>query len=106
MKTATAKLKLNINKVRLIQVLFLLIIVLIFTYVYLINMITFDIAQNTSIKNNTAILNTEISDLELNIVENKKNLNYALAQEIGLTQDIEDRTIFVVRSDTRLTLNE
>jgi hypothetical protein len=101
------KLKINISQVRLIQVLFVLTIFTIFSYIYMVNAITFDIAQKGKITNQISVINSEISDLELALIDKKKELSRDLAYEIGLTQEIENDTIYVVRGkNTRFTFNE
>jgi len=101
------KLQINIDRVRMIQIIFALIIISVFSYVYMVNMIAFDIAQKGKIINQIALVNSEIGDLELTFIEKKKNLNENLAIEIGLTNKIENETIYVVRGkNTRLTFNE
>lgn len=100
-------LKINISQVRLIQILFVLTIFTIFSYIYMVNAIAFDVAQKGKITNQIAVVNSEISDLELNLIEKKKGLNQEMAYEIGLTQEIENETIYVVRGkNTRFTFNE
>ena len=101
------KLKINISQTRLIQILFLAIVFTIFSYIYMINMITFDIAQKGKIANEISVVNSEISDLELNLIQQKKSLTQEVAYEMGLTQEIQNETIYVVRgNNTRFTLNE
>lgn len=73
----------------------------------MVNAIAFDVAQKGKITNQIAVVNSEISDLELNLIEKKKGLNQEMAYEIGLTQEIENETIYVVRGkNTRFTFNE
>lgn len=103
----TSKLKININRVRIIQMLFLMIIFSVFGYVYLVNMITFDIAQKGKIADKISVVSSQIGDLELAIIEKKKDFSREQAYEMGLTQEIENKTIFVLRGkNTRLTFNE
>ena len=103
----TNKLKINISQVRTIQCMFLAIIVSVFGYVYMVNMITFDIAQKGKTTNEIALVNSQIGDLEFTIIESKKEMTQELAKEFNLTQKIENDTIFVLRGkNTRLTFNE
>ena len=99
--------KLKLNQVRLVQCLFLAVVTSIFGYVYMVNMITFDIAQKGKIANELAVVNSQIGDLEFSIIEAKKELTAELAKEFNLIQEIENDTIFVLRGkNTRLTFNE
>lgn len=102
-----SKLKINIDKVKMIRMLALLIVVSVFGYVYLVNVITFNIAQKSQIADQISVLNSEIGELELAIIDKKRDINRELAQEMGLTQEIENKAIFVLRGEnTRLTFNE
>lgn len=103
----TRKLKIKINQVRLIQITFLSIIFCIFSYVYMVNAIAFDIAQKSQIIDKIAVMNSEVGELELEIIEVKESINRELAMEYELTQQIQNETIFVLRGDnTRLTFND
>lgn len=101
------KIAMDINRVIIIKALFLVIIFSIFSYVYMINVITFDINQHQKTINDISIIKTEIGDLELKIVDKKRELSRQMAIDIGLTQEIENNTIFVLRGEnTRLTFNK
>ncbi|NCS99071.1 hypothetical protein GW764_02680 [Candidatus Parcubacteria bacterium] len=103
----TRKLKIKLNQIRLVQMTFLAIIFCILSYIYMVNAITFGIAQKSKVVDQIAITNSEISDLELEIIETKESINRELALEYGLTQQIENETIFVLRGEnTRLTFND
>lgn len=99
--------KIKINQIQLIQGMTVAIFVSIFAYVYMVNMITFDIAQKGKVANEIAVINSQIGDLEFSIIEKRKELNEVVAKEFNLTQKIENDTIFVLRGkNTRLTFNE
>lgn len=102
-----AKLKINIDRVKAIRILLGLIVLSVFGYVYLVNAITFNIAQKGKIVNQISVINSEIGELELAIIDQKKDISKEMAYEFGLTQEIENKTIFVLRGEnTRLTFNE
>jgi|GEM_PF-1744654 hypothetical protein len=103
----TRKLKIKLNQVKLVQVTFLAIIFCIFSYVYMVNSIAFAIAQKSNVIDKIAVMNSEIGDLEFEIIQTKESINQELAVEYGLTQQIQNETIFVLRGEnTRLTFND
>jgi hypothetical protein len=103
MKTKT----LQINKEKCVQALFVLTIVAIFTYIYLVNAVAFNVASRVQTVKQTAVLRSEINQLEGKMISLNQEFDRELAQQFGLTENVTNKTLVVVRNqNSRLTLND
>jgi hypothetical protein len=99
--------KLNINQSKIIRTLCLLIVVTMFTYIYLVNAVAFNVASRQNMVESISVLQSEISQLEMNVNEGKQLVTREMAFEMGLVKVAESERVFVLRDQTtRLTLNE
>ena len=103
MKTST----LALNQTICVKVLFIAIILVIFSYVYMVNAIAFNAAARESSVAAAAVLESEIGDLESELLSVGRQNNKNLAIEFGLVKSVTNEALIVIRdTNTRLTLND
>jgi len=96
-----------LNQEIYVKTLFALIVLTIFIYAYMVNMIAFNAAARGKAVESISILESQMSNLESElIIEGRKN-NMELAANLGLVKPIANEVIVVVRDNSaRLTFNE
>jgi hypothetical protein len=103
MKTRT----LQINRTQCVRILLAAILIVIFSYVYMINMISFNTASRESLSQLVSVRQSEIGELENQLLNESKKIDRLNASNFGLVKSVENEAIIVVRnSNTRLTFND
>ncbi len=103
MKTRT----LQINRIQCVRILLVAILIVIFSYVYMINMISFNTASRESLSRLISVRQSEIGELENQLLNESKKIDRLNANNFGLVKSVENEAIIVVRnSNTRLTFND
>ncbi len=98
---------LQINRTRCVRALFVAILGVVFTYVYMVNAISFNTASRERLSHMISVRQSEIGELESQLIAKSKEIDRDTALEFGLTKSIENEALVVVRqSNTRLTFNE
>ena len=95
---------LNINNVHIFWTLVAFIATAIFLYGYFVNVTILHTAERQEIEDTIVDLKTDISQLELALIEQNRNLTKEYAYNIGF--DSVNELVFVERGNTSLTLNE
>jgi hypothetical protein len=101
------KISLKLNSVYFFWGLMFLITVSIFLYGYFVNTTILYATQKQELEGKIIEKRTEISQLELNIIESNRNLTEEYANELGL-YSIENKDLVFVKksSGAKLSLNE
>lgn len=102
--------KKNLKKIEaktLIRISIALLVMTVMSYVYLVNAATFNTAKAQTLSEEVAVLQSEISDLELAYIEKTKAISIDDAAQFGLVpNNKESKKVLVARDNaTKLTLN-
>jgi hypothetical protein len=103
-------LQLQINKINdalCVKFLVAAICAVAFMYVYMVNSIAFNAAAHEDIVGMAAVLQSQIGQLESDLISENRKIEKSMAIDFGLTKTVENEAKVVLRdSNTRLTLNE
>lgn len=95
---------LNINQVLAVWALGATILFTMGLYIYFVNMTVLYTAQRQEMEEVLTDTRSQISQLELNFIENNRSVTKEYAKSLGFTEI--KSVAFLNRSDTSLTLNE
>lgn len=106
MRTLVTQLN-NIDQTICVRTLIATIAATAFLYAYMINSIAFNAAAHEDIMRSVSITQSEIGQLESQVIAENRNIKKSMAAEFDLVKTVENEAQIVVRDNsTRLTLNE
>ena len=102
--------KKNLKKIQiqtLIKVSVAMLVLTVMSYVYLVNAATFNMAKAQNLTEQSSVLQSEVSDLELSYIDKTKAVSIDSAAQFALVPNKkESKKILVARdNNTKLTLN-
>lgn len=95
---------LNINQTTVVWALVAFIVLSIGLYIYFVNVTILQTADRQHIEEIITDTKSQISQLELEFIENNRGVTKEYAESLGFKE--ASSVVFLTRSDTRLTFNE